>query len=174
MLVVILRRHFTFYQLHQLSNVSHRQAVREQMVHFDELTRLSFDMRRKEIDLRENEEKLKTAEGFERDRLYVERDELLFTIASAKQVAKDRVREVMQWSQIKSEVNDGSFDDKNVNTHQAESLFRSVLNRRNAANPEKLSPEERLSIDGILHMLKDNPANKAFIASLEERVKPKE
>lgn len=147
------------------------QSVREQMVHFDELTRLSFEIRRKEIDLRENTEKLSDATGYEKDRLEVDRDELLFTLASAKQVAKDRVREVMQWSEIKKEVNDGSFDDKNVNTHQKESLFRSVLNRANAADPKNLSPEERLSIEGILHMLKDDPVNKTFVKSLEKKVK---
>ena len=88
-----------------------------------------------------------------------------------KQVAKDRVREIMQWSQIKSEVNDGSFDDKDVNTHQKESLFKQILNRANNANPEQLSSEERMSIQGLLHMLKDEPVNQALIKSLETKVK---
>jgi len=135
------------------------QSVREQMVHFNELTTLSFDIRRKEIDLREVCEDLKLAEGYDRQRLEVDRDELLFQLASGKRVAKDRVREVMQWSAIKKEVNDGSFDDKNVNTHQKETLFKSVLNRAQVA-PKDISAEERLTIDGILHGLKDEPVNK--------------
>lgn len=144
------------------------QSVREQMVHFGELTTLSFDIRRKEIDLRENTEKIALASGFEKERLEVERDEILYHLASGKRVAKDRVREVMQWSQIKKEVNDGSFDDKNVNTHQKETLFKSVLNRAQVA-PKDISAEERLSIDGILHMLKDAPENKKLVEQLRKK-----
>jgi len=152
------------------------QSVREQCVHFDELMRLSFNMRRKEIELREIDRKIADLEDDEMelssdyDKIQVDRDEALFDLASMKQVAKDRVREIMQWSQFKEELNDGSFDDKNVNTHQKESLFRSVLNRANAASPDKLSPEERMSIQGILHMLKDEPVNKQFIEKLENKV----
>lgn len=135
------------------------QAVREQCVHFDELMSLSFELRRKEISLRETEDKLKDAESYEKERLEVDRDELLFHIASGKEVAKNRVREIMQWSKIKSEVNDGSFDDKDVNTHQAESLFKSVANRAQVA-PKDISAEERLSIAGILQGLGKLDVNK--------------
>jgi len=144
------------------------QSVREQCVHFDELMRLSFNMRRKEIEQRENADKLKNASGYELDKLHVDKDEIAFDLASMRQVAKDRVREVMQWSQIKSEVNDGSFDDKNVNTHQKESLFKSVLNRAQVA-PKDISAEERLSIEGILHMLKDAPENKELVDQLKKK-----
>lgn len=156
------------------------QSVREQMVHFDELTRLSFDMRRKEIDIREIKDKMaplhssyRTSDSTlnEYQRLEIDLNEALFAIASMKRVAKDRVREVMQWSKFKKQFNDGSFDDKDVNTHQKESLFRSVLNRANASKPDNLSPEERLSIHGLLHMLKDEEVNKVFLASLEKKIK---
>lgn len=142
------------------------QAVREQTVHFDELVTLTFSLRRKKIDLQEVEEKLKSAIGFDKDRLLVDKDELLFYIASGEQVAKDRVREIMQWSKIKKEVNTGDFDDKNVNTHQKESLFKSVYNRA-AVAPADISAEERLSLQGILHALKDDPVNREFIAKLK-------
>ena len=147
------------------------QSVREQMVHFDELTSLSFDLRRKKISLDEIQEKLKdTAElsKYDIDRLHVDRDELLFQIAGGEQVAKDRVREVMQWSKIKQEVNDGSFDDKNVNTHQKETLFKSVLNRAKVA-PKDISAEERLSIDGILVGLGKEEVNKEMFDKLTSK-----
>ena len=148
------------------------QAVREQCVLFDELTTLSFNLRRKKIDLIEIDEKLAeksvVLNDIDRNRLLVDRDECLFHIASGEQVAKDRVREIMQWSQIKKEVNDGSFDDKNVNTHQKESLFRQVLNRAQVA-PKDISAEERLSIDGLLHMLKDEKVNKDFMEKLTKK-----
>lgn len=142
------------------------QSVREQMVHFDELVRLSFELRRNRIKLAEVEEELETAQKFQKQRLEVDRDELLFMIKSGEQVAKDRVREVMQWSAIKKEVNDGSFDDKDVNTHQKQSLFESVLNRARVA-PKDISAEERLSINGILTMLSKEEVNQAFIKKLK-------
>lgn len=145
------------------------QSVREQMVHFDELTMLSFDIRRKEIDLKEVEEKIALAEpGHDLNRLEVDRDELLFQLASGKQVAKDRVREVMQWSAIKKEVNDGSFDDTNVNTHQKETLFKSAYNRAVVA-PKDISAEEKLSIEGLLHGLKNEEVNKEFAQKIAKK-----
>jgi len=134
------------------------QAVREQTCHLDELTRLSFDMRRKKIDLLELQEKLQDAEAYNRERLLIDRDEILFYIASAEQVAKDRVREIMQWSMIKKEVDDGSFDNQNVNTHQRESLFKAAANHAQAS-PENLSSEEKLSIKGLLYGLGKEPVN---------------
>lgn len=142
------------------------QAVREQTTHFDELVTLNFNLRRKEIDLQEVEEKLKSAIGFEKERLLIDKDELLFNIAAGNQVAKDRVREIMQWSQIKKEVNNGTFDDKDVNTHQKESMFKSVVNRAQCA-PKDISAEERLSIQGMLHGLSQEEVNKEFVEKLK-------
>ncbi len=142
------------------------QSVREQMAHFDELIRLSFELRRKNIDLQEINIKIESESGLKKDRLNIDRDELLFNISSMQQIAKDRVREVIQWSVLKKELNDGSFDDKNVNTHQRESLFKSVLNRSQIAHDE--STEEKLSINGLLYSLQKEDVNKEFIKSLQE------
>ncbi len=38
-------------------------------------------------------------------------------------VAKHRMREVATWSKLKKEFHDGSFDDEDVNTHQADSYM---------------------------------------------------
>lgn len=135
------------------------QAIREQMAHLDALTGLSFELRRKKIDLLELNEKLQDASGYDRERLLIDRDEILFHIASGEQIAKDRVREIMQWSMLKKEVDDGSFDNQNVNTHQRESLFKSVLNHAQAS-PENLSSEEKLSIKGLLYGLGKEQVNK--------------
>jgi len=141
------------------------QSVREQVAHFNELTSLSFEIRRKEIDLKEVQERLKVEKGYIKERLEVDRDELLYCLATAERVAKDRVREIMQWSMLKKELNDGSFDDKNVDTHQRESLFKAVLNRAQVA-PDNIPSEERLSIKGIINALKDEPVNKEFVEKL--------
>ena len=150
------------------------QAVKEQVVHFDELFSLSFSLQRKYIDLEEIEDQLDNAalSSFEERRLKIDRDECLFSIASGKQVAKDRVREVLQWSRIKEEINDGSFDDKDVNTHQKESLFKSVLNRATVASDD-ISTEERLTIKGILHSLGNYPANKEILDKMSRSIENK-
>ena len=41
-----------------------------------------------------------------------------------EQVAKDRTREIEHWSRLKEELNDGTFDTENVNTHQLESYHQ--------------------------------------------------
>lgn len=141
------------------------QSVREQMCHFNELVRLSFEVRRKKIDLQEIEDKLKTATGYDKDRLEVDKDEIVYTLAHSERIAKDRVREVMQWSMLKKEVNDGSFDDKDVNTHQRESLFKSVVTRMSVAK-DNISTEERLSLNGIINALSKEDVNKELAAKL--------
>lgn len=141
------------------------QSVREQMCHFNELVRLSFEIRRKKIELKEIKDKLKSAEGYEKERLEVDLDEIIYTLANADRVAKDRVREVLQWSELKKEVNDGSFDDKNVNTHQRESLFKSVLNRASIGK-DSMSSEEKLSINGVIEMLRKEDVNRDLAKKL--------
>lgn len=128
------------------------QSIREQTVHFNELVILSFELRRNKIKLNKIEEKLKESTGHEKDLLEIDRDELLFSISSLNQIAKNRIREIEQWSLIKKELNDGSFDDENVNTHQKESLFKLVINKSQSM-PENLSCEDKLSIEGLLHDL---------------------
>jgi hypothetical protein len=66
-----------------------------------------------------------------------------------EQVAHDRVREIQTWSKIKAELNDGSFDDRNVNTHQAVSL-RLTLQNRVAALGNESSPSEVINAVGPL------------------------
>jgi len=144
------------------------QSVREQSAQFDELVALSFELRRKKIDLEELKEEIKNCTGYELARKEVDLDELLFQIACGEKIARDRVREILQWSEIKKELNDGSFDDKNANTHQRESLFRSALKRAQVANDEMTS-EEKLSIQGILYQLKDDASNQKILESIKKK-----
>jgi hypothetical protein len=58
-----------------------------------------------------------------------------------KQVAQDRIRELKTWSKIKNELNDGSFDSQNVDTHQADSLRLTLQNRVNALGPNSGNAE---------------------------------
>jgi len=56
-------------------------------------------------------------------------------------VAKDRMREIKLWSKLKKEFNDGSFDDKDVNTHQLDSYHTIMKNKAETLSPGSSQPE---------------------------------
>lgn len=144
------------------------QSLREQMMQLEELVRLSFVIRRNEIKLRKIEHEMTTLDqtSFDYQLLEVDKDELLFHLGSSKKVAEHRIREIFQWSLLKKENNDGSFDDKDVNSHQKESLFQSVYNR---AQITSLTSEEQLSVNGILYGLASEPKNRQFLEQQKEK-----
>jgi len=132
------------------------QSVREQNAMFEALMGLSFDLRRNNIERLKYERKLDKAleKGDELKALEVQidLDENLYGRANMEQVAHDRVRELNTWSIIKNELKDGSFDDKNVNTHQAESLRLALQNRVKALGPNA-GPAEVVNAVGPLQTL---------------------
>lgn len=111
------------------------QAVREQSGMFENIIRSSFEIRRNKIKYQKLLRKLENAtDDLQRASIEVNIDENLYDRALLEQTAKDRIRELQTWSQIKSELDDGSFDNQNVNTHQAESLHLRLLNRARGIN----------------------------------------
>jgi len=109
------------------------QAKKEQLVFFENLVDLSFDYQDAVIDLDEVEEKLKSTEAFEKRRLVVQRSRLQFKIEGMRLQAKDRIRELVMWSEIKAELNDGSFDTENKDTDQLIDLVKRYYNELPAA-----------------------------------------
>jgi hypothetical protein len=67
--------------------------------------------------------------------------------------AKDRMREISTWSKLKKEFNDGKFDDRDVNTHQAESYMHNLEQRKASLNPAS-SQAEVFNVIGQLETLK--------------------
>jgi len=138
------------------------QAVREQSVFFENLMSLSFDYRRNDIRIKKLERKLDSeTDDLQKELLQVSLDEKIYAKASMEQVAKDRMREIKLWSQIKSEINDGSFDNKNVNTHQKDSYKYILENRFNNITPNtphnekldiisQLTTVNRVRAEGVL------------------------
>lgn len=135
-----------------LNDVSHPtpaskywQSVREMSAHFDALMNLSFDMRKADVERLRLERKMKEAElkndNLEVMEIQIDLDQNLYNKACMEQVAHDRVREIQTWSKIKAELNDGSFDDRNVNTHQSEGLLLRLENRVRAITPSTDSSE---------------------------------
>jgi len=98
------------------------QCVREQASYLDNLMTLSFDYRRNEAKIKWLQGKVeKEQDEYKLSKYEIDLDECHYAKASMEKTAKHRMREIKMWSRLKSEFNDGSFNDKDVNQHQLES-----------------------------------------------------
>ncbi len=106
------------------------QAVREQNVFFEQMVFLSFDYRENDIEIRKIEKQLsEEKDDFEKELAQIKLERKLFDRAQMELTAKDRMRELKLWSQLKDELvkQDPNFDKQNVDTHQKESLPKRLL-----------------------------------------------
>ena len=138
---------------HPTSASKYWQSVREQSAHFDAMMGLSFDLRKNEISRMKLERKLQKSIDEGKDlkelELRVDLDQNLYQRANMEQVAKDRVREIATWSKLKAELDDGTFDTQNVNSHQATSYRLALENRVKALGPNS-GPAEVINAAGPL------------------------
>jgi hypothetical protein len=112
------------------------QCVREQNVFLENLMSLSFDYRRNEAKIKQLQKKLETETDEYKKELYqIDLDEKIYGKANMELVARDRLREIKLWSKFKAEYDDGSFDTKNVNSHQFESLAQIMEHKKNSITP---------------------------------------
>ena len=118
------------------------QCVREQNTHFENLMHLSFDARKNDIEIEQLKVKItKEKNKLEKQLLQIELEEKIYSKAQMELVAKHRMREVATWSKLKKEFHDGSFDDKDVNTHQAESYKIRLEHQKATLTPGSSQPE---------------------------------
>jgi len=118
------------------------QCVREQNVFLENLMTLSFDARRNEVKIKRLKEKLLTEEDpLKKELLQIDIDEKTYSVANMQLVARDRMREIKLWSTLKKEFNDGSFDDKDVNTHQLDSYHLIMKNKAETLTQGSSQPE---------------------------------
>jgi hypothetical protein len=118
------------------------QCVREQNVFLENLMSLSFDARRNEVKLKKLKQKLETEKDpLKRELLEIDIDEKTYSVANMQLVARDRMREIKLWSVLKKEFNDGSFDDKDVNTHQLDSYHLIMKNKAETLTSGSSQPE---------------------------------
>jgi hypothetical protein len=112
------------------------QCVREQNVFLENLMSLSFDYRRNESKIKQLQKKLETeTDEYKRELYQIDLDEKVYGKANMELVARDRLREIKLWSRFKTEYDDGSFDTKNVNSHQFESLSQIMEHKKNSITP---------------------------------------
>ena len=132
------------------------QSVREQNTHFENLMHLSFDYRKNDVEIEKLEEKINgdpNVDKFEKKLAKIELEEKLYGRAGMELVAKARMKEISTWSKLKKEFNDGKFDDKDVNTHQAESYMHRLEQQKATLTPGSSQPEV-FNVLGQLETLK--------------------
>ena len=112
------------------------QSVREQNTHFENLVHLSFDARKNEVEIKKLQRDIKKEKDpLEIELKQIELEEKIYSKASMELVAKHRMREVATWSKLKKEFHSNQFDDKDVNSHQAESYKLQLQHRAKTITP---------------------------------------
>ena len=81
------------------------------------------------------------SDPLKRELIQIEIDQKTYSKASMQLVAAHRMREVTEWSNFKKIYNDGTFDTKNVDTHQLLSYKKIMKNRQNTLTPGSSQPE---------------------------------
>ena len=118
------------------------QCVREQNVFLENLMSLSFDYRRAEVKLKRLQQKMEKEEDpLKKELLQIDIDEKIYNKASMQLVARDRMREIKLWSKFKKKFDDGSFDTKDVNTHQLHSYHLTMKNKAETLTEGSSQPE---------------------------------
>ena len=130
------------------------QSVREQNTHFENLMSLSFDYRKNDVEIEKLQREIKKEKDpLEKKLKQIEIEQKLYGRASMELTAKARMFEISTWSKLKKEFNDGKFDDKDVNTHQAESYMHNLEQRKLTLTPGSSQPEV-FNVIGQLETLK--------------------
>ena len=139
------------------------QCVREQNVFLENLMGLSFDYRKNDIEIKKTHLKIeKEKDELEKELLKIELDQKIYGKANMELTAKDRMREITLWSNLKKEFDDGTFDKQNVNTHQAVSL-RQVLEHKKSTITSGTPQNEVFNIISQLESVYREEKEGAFI-----------
>jgi leucyl aminopeptidase len=125
------------------------QSVREQAVFIEQLAQLGRDYRRNEIHIKQTElEIAEEKDTLEIELLKIDLEEKLYKARTMELEAKDRMREIKLWSNIKQELDDGSFDTQDANTHQLVSYGQKWARQMASANPNQMSTSEYHNLAG--------------------------
>ena len=146
------------------------QCVREQNVFLENLMSLSFDYRRVEVKIKRLQQKLEKEEDpLKRELLQIDIDEKIYNKASMQLVARDRMREIKLWSKFKKKFDDGSFDTKDVNTHQLHSYHLTMKNKAETLTDGSSQPE----VFNVLGQLQSIERIKKELGQLQHEKKDK-
>lgn len=107
------------------------QCQREQGVHFHELVMLSYEYRKNLVEIRKLSRKLANeTNDLEQELLEIEMDKLTFISRNQEKVAKDRIREVREWHEIKERlIPQMAHGLEDCNEHQLVSYTRRFISQ---------------------------------------------
>ena len=146
------------------------QCVREQNVFLENLMNLSFDYRRADVKLKRLQQKMEKEEDpLKKELLQIDIDEKIYNKASMQLVARDRMREIKLWSKFKKKFDDGSFDTKDVNTHQLHSYHLTMKNKAETLTEGSSQPE----VFNVLGQLQSIERIKKELGQLQHEKKDK-
>ncbi len=105
---------------HPTPDSKYWQAVREQNVMFSELAMLSYEYRKNALEIRKLQRtRLAEDDEIEKELLGVEIEKKTFAAHNMERTAQDRIREIIEWSNIKAELRPKmTFGTQDVNEHQ--------------------------------------------------------
>ena len=132
------------------------QAVREQNVFYTNLRTEAYQYRKLLVEIKKLERSIaKETDELELELLQIELEEKLWDKDERERMGTDRVREIEHWSRIKKELDDGTFDTQNVDTHQKESLKLQLQERAKNLTPGS-SQGEMINVIGPLKTIDDD------------------
>ena len=132
------------------------QAIREQNVFYENLQQESYVYRRMLVEIKKVEEAIaKETDELELELLEIDLEEKIWQKNNIARKATDRVREIEHWSRIKKELDDGTFDTQNVDTHQKESLKLQLQERAKNLTPGS-SQGEMINVLGPLKTIDED------------------
>ena len=132
------------------------QAVREQNVFYTNLRMEAYQYRKLLVEIKKLERSIeKEKDNLELELLEIELEEKLWDKDERERMGADRVREIEHWSRIKKELDDGTFDTQNVDTHQKESLKLQLQERAKNLTPGS-SQGEMINVLGPLKTIDED------------------
>ena len=128
------------------------QAVREQNVMFTELANLSYEYRKKLVEIKKLKRDIENeTDELEKELKEIELEKENFALIQMEKVAQDRIREIEQWSEIKEREAKKMTEEQltDVDNHQLVSYTQRWI-RQAIAMGNNGSPAERQNLIGQL------------------------
>ena len=136
------------------------QCVREQDVFYKQLRIEAYQYRKLLVEIKKLHRYIANeTDELELELLQIDLEEKMWDKEERERQGADRVREIEHWSRIKKELDDGSFDTQNVNTHQKESLKLQLQERAKNLTAGS-SQGEMINVIGPLKTIDDDFAKK--------------
>jgi hypothetical protein len=136
---------------HPTPDSKYWQAMREQNVMFQELVMLSYEYRKNQVEIKILERKLALeSDDLEKELLQIEIEKKQFIGINQERTAKDRIRELREWHEIKESLKpDMTASLTDVNEHQLVSYTLRWINQLSGLS-ENTSISERNNLLGQL------------------------